>query len=398
MPVTGTNNLPAAVVRRYLREYVLHAYGNEVWAQFVDWQSMPEGNSGSSFDFPALVEMEPAIDALDEETDIVPVRFLDDQLVVTPAEYGNASVINEAARFRSRIDLRDGNARQIGQNRTRSVERIIRNAVLGGSNVVYPGTNAARTDLTGSGDQVTFAFLKELHARAATADIEPIGKDGLFMAPIHHLLVLDIQALDEYKEVQYRRPVNLQNKEIYGGFMPFIFAGFHFIPHKWGKVYQSGGTVAQAATTLAAAAAAGDTSIEVASASGIVAGDFVTIETLEATKAETVKVTVVASTTLTIAGSGSKASNNGLKYAHASGVAVTEGAFAAAIPVIGRNSIKGVYGENVGRLGTVVLQDSLDVLKRFVYQGWKWHGGVSVWNRYVVRAEVALSTKVPMAE
>lgn len=399
MAITRTTDLSNSVVVKYRADYLMQAYGEEVWGQFVDWTPMNEGASGSTFDFPGIAEMEPDLTELDEESDVVPTRLVDDQLVVTPKMYGRAFVVSEEARFRSRIDIREAGAKVLAQNRTRVSDRLIRNAVLGAANVYRVGGLALRTDLDASADKVTYAYLRELHALAAMSDIEPWGADNVFMAPISPLLASDIQSLTEYKEIQYRRPVNLQGKEIMGGMQPFIFAGFHFVPHKWGKVYMSGGTAAQAATDLNGAVAVGATTVIVTDATGIIVGDYITIGTLEATKAETVRVTVVATNTLTVVGSGNKASSLGLKYAHADGEAVTEGAFAAALPVIGRNSIKGIHGSNTGRYGTAMVKPgTLDILERFIYHGWKNHLGVSVWPRYVIRGEVAVGTKAPMAE
>ena len=400
MAVTRTTDLPNFVVAKYLRDYFVQAYGEEVWGQYVDWMSMAEGNSGSSFDFLGMAEMDPIATVLDEESDIVPVRLADDHLVVTPSMYGNAVVTSEEARFRARADIRAGGAKAVAQNRTRSVDRLIRNGVLGGLNVLRANDVALRTDLDAAtaAENVSYNFLQDLHTYAMACDIEPIGPDNTFIAPINELVAAEIKKLTEYKEIQYRRPVNLQGKEIMGGVMPFVFAGFHFIPHKWGKVYMSGGTVAQSATTLSADAAAGATSVVVASASGIAAGDFITLGTLEALKSETVKVTVVAGTTLTVAGAGNKASNLGLKYAHLSGEAVTEAAFVGAIPVIGRNSLHGVYAANTGRYGVPVLTEGIDILQRFIYQGWKAHFGVGLWERYIIRGEFSLTRKQIMAD
>lgn len=397
MSVTRVSDLSNIAVVKYMSDFLIQAFGQEIWAQFVEWKSMQEGASGTSFDFPAFSEMDIDLTVLDEESDVVPVRMVDDNLVVTPAMYGRAVVTSEELRFRGRSDVRSAGAKLVSQNRVRSIDRLIRNGVLGGSNIFLLGGQSLRTDLDATSDKVTYNYLRQLHALASAMDIEPIGPENTFIAPIHPLLQADIQDLTEYKEIQYRRPVNLQGKEINAGVQPFIFAGFHFIPHKWGKIYMSGGTLAQA-TTLSADVAAGATSITVASAAGLAVSDHITLGTLEATDAETVRITVVAGTTLTVAGVGNLASNLGCRYAHSSGDAVTEAAFAAAIPVIGRNSIKGVYGANTGRMGTPVLSQNLDILQRFIYQGWKWHGGVTIWPRYVIRGEVAVGIKIPMAE
>ena len=195
----------------------------------------------------------------------------------------------------------------------------------------------------------------------------------------------------DFKNVKYRHP-----NEIFKNMPGFTFAGIRFVPHRAGKLYLSGGATAQAATTLSAAVAAGATSCTVASATGLAAGDYITLGTLEANDADQVQITVVSGTDLTIKGGGNTPGNLGCAYAHASGAAVTEAANVAAVPIIGKNSLKGVHGDDTGRYGIATLAEGLDVLQtggqgRFVYPGWYWFGGVGIWTRYLIRGECAVS-------
>ncbi len=386
MAKTQTTTLTNAVVTKYQSDYLLAAFGEGIWAQFVDWERVVEGQGGSSYDWPALTELAPALTALTEDSDVVPVILGDDNLVVTPTEYGNSVAPTQKLLFQSRINIRQGMAKLVGQNMARSVDRLIRNGVLGGSNTRFPSGCTARTDLDTTSDKISYAFLLQLHADAMGADIQP-WQGMTFVSVVHPLLLADMMQLTEFKEVQYSHP-----NEILKGLPGFTFAGFRFIPHKWGKAYLSGGTVAQAATTLASDAAAGATSIVVTLGTGLAAGNYITIGTLEGVDAEEVLITSAAATpTLTIKGSGNKPSNLGLKYAHSAGVSVLEAANAAAIPVIGQNSIKGLYGDRTGRYGQSILKEGLDLLNRFIYQSWYWYGGVGIWARYLVRGEVAVS-------
>jgi N4-gp56 family major capsid protein len=391
MAFTDVAALTNAVKTKFQTGFLVAAKGTEVWGQFVDWESITEGQGGSSFDFGAFEEMQPALEELTETSDLVPVALTDDNMTITPKEYGNSAAPTMKLRWQARTKVREDTARLIGQNRARSVDRLIRNGILAGSNVRYPGTVGVRTGLDATSDKVDLEFLLQLHTQAMVNGIEPWQGDT-FALPTHPALLVDILQLTEFKEVQYRHP-----NEIFKGLPGFTFAGFRFIPHKWGKIYLSGGTLAQA-TTLNGAVAAGATSIIVTSAAGLAVGDYITLGALEATLAEQVQITVIAGTTLTVRGGGNSPNNVGTRYAHASGEAVTEAANVCALPVIGRNSIMGVHGASVGRYGQTILKEGLDLANRFIYHTWYWYGGVGIWERHIIRGEVAVATGISGSE
>ncbi len=389
MPLNTVSVLTNAVQVAYRSGYMLAAMGEPVWGRLVQmWEEISEGRGGSAFNYAALEEMPVALTALTEDSDVVPQLVTDDSLTVTPNEYGNSAAPSRKARWQSRVNLIEGFGKLIGQNQARSVDRLIRNGILGGSNVRYPGSVAARTSLDATSDLPTYDFLLQLVADAISAGLEPYEGD-VYAAPVHPLLLRQLLLETTIKALStYREDVEL----VFKGLPGFTVAGIRFIPHKWGKVYLSGGTTAQAATTLAADAAAGATTITITLDTGLAIGDYVTIGTLEANDAEEVQITSIAATpVLSIVGGGNKPSNIGLKYAHSSGAAVTEAANVCAIPIIGRNSVRGVHGDVTGRYGMPIVKEGLDLLDRFVYQSWYWYGGIGVWNRYVIRGECAVA-------
>jgi N4-gp56 family major capsid protein len=391
MPLTTASILSNAVVTRFesiaLRAIVI----NEVWSRFVDWEPIHEGSGGSSFDRLTFGDLEPATTPLTEDSDLVPTVITDGNLTVTPAEYGNSVAPTRVARWQSRVKLRDEIAYLVGNNRARSVDRLIRNGILSGTNVRYPGTKAARTDLNATNDLVSADFLRQLWADAYSAGIEPFDGGDEFVAIIPASLAADISRLPEFREPQYRRTGEGLDKLLGGVGRQFSFMGIRFIVHRFGKLYLSGGALAQAPTTLAAPAARGATTITVSSATGLAPGDYITIGALESRLAEQVQITAVSGTTLTIVGGGGHANNIGLAYAHAAGEPVTEAANVAAIPIIGKNSVWGVYGDEWGRTGKIFVKTGLDQADRFVYHGWVWYGGVAVWNARLIRGECAVS-------
>jgi len=152
----------------------------------------------------------------------------------------------------------------------------------------------------------------------------------------------------------------------------------------------------QAATTLNGAVSKGATSVTVTDASGLAVGNYITIGTLETesvnpgSNLEQVMITAVDSATLTIRANGNN-DGFGLRFNHASGESVVEAYNVAAIPLIGKNSLIGVYGSDCGEYGVPKFRDDLDLLNRFDYYGWYWYGGVGVVQKRVVLGKCAVS-------
>ncbi len=354
-----------------------------VWSQFVDWDSIVEGQGGRSFEYVAYETMDSddAAARLPEKDDIVATALTDSAISVTPFEYGRRVSVTSLLRFQSHIKTREATAKLVGNNMTDTVEKAIRRGILGGTNVFMPNNNVVRTGLDATNDLVSFAFLSQLVSLAQSMGIEPIGQE--FVAVIHPALEPDIIGLTEVKGIGYNYP-----EPLYKGEMARL-CGIRFIRSRFGKLYLGGGTPAQSATTLNGAVAAGATTVIVTSAAGLAAGDFITIGTLETAGAEQVQILAVAANTLTIKGAGNAAANFGLKGAHANLTPVIESPNAAAICLLGANSVKGIYGANTGKYGKSVIKENIDSLNRMLSLGWYWYGGIGIVPKYVLRGEVA---------
>jgi len=385
--VTGVSNLSNAVKVKYQTDFLLAAAEKQVWGQLVDWDGVAMGQGGSSFEAVAFQPMdsEDTSAILPESDDIAATVLKDASISITPYEYGRRVALTSKVRFQSHVSVREAAAKMVGGNMVETVDKAIRRGILAGtSNIYRVGGLALRTDLDATSDKITVDFLAKLAARAFAMGLEPlVGED--FVCPIHPLLEPDILALTEVKGVGYNFP-----DIIYKGEFARL-CGIRFVRTRMGKIYLSGGTVAQSATTIDADAAAGATALSVASATGLAVGNYITVGTLEGVNAEQVQITAVSGTDLTIQGIGNAPDNWGLKFAHASGEAVTEAANVVALPIIGKNSLRGVYGSEWGKFGMSVIKEGTDTLDRLLSIGWKWYGGVGIFEKYLIRGECAIS-------
>lgn len=403
MGITKAADLTNSVGTKYEKKYYLTSADNPgVWAQFINWEPpiSPNGGNGSTIDFPVYSEQDLVEDTLTEDADVTPDTISDGNVTVSPDEYGKTFAISKKSRLQSRTNLDELMGKLVAMNRVKSVDRILRRSACGRgathpTQVYHIDGSVAMSNLTAasSTDTVTYAFLMDLAAQAYSMDIEPFENAG-FLALIHPLLAYDLKQLAEWKNIGYYQ----DKMNIYGALeKPFTLAGITFVPTNMGRVYLGSGTAVQAATTLNGAVAKGATSIVVTSATGLSVGDYITIGTLETesvnpgSNLEQVLITGVSSTTLTIRANGANDSF-GLRFSHASGESVVEAYNVAAIPLIGKNSLIGVYSSDAGQYGVPIVTDgTLDTLKRMKYYGWWWYGGVGAIQKRLMLGKVAVS-------
>lgn len=400
--VTLSSDLTNSAVTQYQKEYYRLAALPEyqpIHSQFVNWKmSIPDrGGFGGTFDWPVYGKLDPATSALTEGQDVTPVKFKDYNITLSPAEYGQVAATTNLANFKARVDVQKQMAELVSMSRVQSQDMIVRKAIYGhGSSkptqIMHIDGSSAMSSLTAYAgtDTITWAFLMNLQMQARSRGIQPL--DGTnFALIVHPLIVYDIQQLAEFKNIGYYQ----DKSNIYQGEIGMI-AGFRIIQSPQAKVFWGAGTALQSATTLSAAANAGATTVTVADATGIVAGNYITIgrvetESLEpSANLEQVYVSNVNSTTLTVQGAGD-GTNLGLRYDHASGESVVEAYNVAGLPVIGKDSLIGAHGASTGRFGIPKYKEGLDLLDRVMYAGWYWYGGVTRVERNMLLGKVALS-------
>jgi N4-gp56 family major capsid protein len=394
--------MSSSVATAYNKDYLLNLFSSRVWFDFIDWQD-PVGGSlrGSTLQQPVLEELAPAIAALSETGDADIVALDDDKVDITVYEYGNVVQVTRFLKVVAYTSIEKAAAKAVGQNQGRSIDWLIRSVACGGTLSVMPTGCVARSDLDTSNDLFDYEEATILAAQAASMGIPPFEDDS-YVAIVHPLLLKDIQNSSEWKAVgEYSDPKLIYSGrpgQIYGGarFKGEVgsLAGIRFIRHRLGRIALGEGTVAQAATTLTASPSAGDTSIEVTAATGLAAGDWITINAGGAT-AEQVLITGVDGTTLTIRGAGNKFSNFGLMYDHVhTPVAekVVEAANVAVVPILGPQSIRGRFASEVGKNGEVRISEAAKNLPgRFINHSWYWLGGFARMEKYLLRGEYAVT-------
>lgn len=416
MATTGTADRTNSIQTLLTTEMVFEAARSQTWGQFP--KIAPEGElqgarKGSTINVRFQQRLPLQTDTITEKADIIPRVVNDNVSAITIAEYGDAVQIAE---FLERVQMGDARA-EIGKNiadqHVASLDRLAgRNYYEGNSIVLRANQVSARSSLDATNDTLKASGVGMSMFSQAQAILRGAGAPGFrsdangqeqYSTVIAPSLSADVPETSGYlPALQYGGKMTLFNGELAD------VRGLRFVESVQGKIYPGAGTVAQGATTLNGATLAGATSLILTSATGIVAGDFITVGTLEdgstvttetyseaVKRLETVLVTAVDTNTVTVVGLGyasGAAQTPGMRYAHPSGEAVTEAAQVAAIPVFGPSSVMKAYAVPTGPFGEVRVSGPFDVLQRFHNVGWYFIGGwaktMGTWN---VRIEVACS-------
>jgi len=402
MTVTTTSVLSNSVATAYNKEYLEAFLNQRILFDLIDWGEPIGGNlRGSTISQPVLEEMAVASSALTEGTDVTPVALDDSAISMTIYEYGNVVQTTRFLKATAFTDTERGAAQAVGQNMAKSLDFTARTKLVGGTMVMYPGSVAARTDLDATNDKISYQFIANLVSMAASMGIPPF-EDGTYATIANPALYVDLANMSEWKAVgEYADPklLYMGKPGVLGKGGRFknergMLAGLRFIEHPYGKVWLGGGTVAQTATTVADAAAAGATSIVVTAATGLAAGDWITLGKGTATE-EQVQITAVSDTTLTVRGVGNAFGNWGCKYAHAASATVTEAPNVVGLPVFGPKSLRGRFASDPGKNGEVSVEwAATNLPKRAINHSWYWIGGFGVVDKWVVRGECATSGHV----
>jgi len=419
---TTTGTLTSSVVATHLQtEFLVAASAQERWDQFPfvpAGGAVAPGTDGTATSIQLTVyrNLDLVTSTIAEATDIEGVQLSDTSISVAMGEYGNAAQDTKRLRALGRTDIPSAFQEVIGRNAGLSQDAICRLAYIGGSLYRRPTPTDTRAQLDTTADDLGAAGYEFLYGLAA--QLRSCGAPGLnagsesagrtqgnaepgtvdYGTVVHDLVTGEFLGLNGFTPIQYIVAPEAR-QQMYNGEFGRI-AGIRVIESPLGKIYQSGGTVAQAATTVATATAVGATTVVTTSGTGFEAGSYVSIGTLdpattETSDLETCLITSLSTNTITVIGAGAE---GGARFAHAAGAAVTEATFVGAIPVFGGMSVMKAYSTLYGPKPTLIETGPFDKLGRFKNYGWLWMGGygrtIPTW---LIRGEVALNNKTIMA-
>ncbi len=417
MALVQTSDLAESVVTQYDKDFLFFADEQAVWANLLylhmrKKEGIGRAMKGKTVQIPIYTRVPALTDHLTESSDVTPISYADSSVSVTLYEEGNVMQVTRLTGIASYVDLGKIIAKALAINFSERRDKILRDAIVFNvTDTIYGGTATSRVTCDTTNDIISYAKIVEAYHRAKSRGV-PTLPDGTYFCPCNEAVMTELTALDQWKyPAFYCNPeiiVHGDFSSIEKGRLPGEIGMLYkvrFVPHPWGKLFLGAGTAAQAATTIdTGGIAAGGTTLNVVSATGIAAGDWITVGTLEASSTaypttEQMLVTAVATNALTVRGAGAEGNPSptewGAKFAHAAGVSVIEAANVAALPILGPESAVIAFAEDVGWAGEQMVHDAPTQLAgRFQNHQWYWVGGAAIVNKNCVQIECATAGRV----
>lgn len=192
--------------------------------QVADVMPTRQSMVGSSVIFNLATELASAITPLSETVDVDAVALANTQKTVTLVEYGNAMVSTAKLRGTSMVDVQPALANLLGFNAGKSMDIVIFNLLVAGTNVFYGGAVASRVTVA-AGTTITSAKIRQALANLREANVADFG--GMYNAFIHPRVSYDLRS--ETGAAAWRDPhVYSQPGEIWNGEIG-AYEGFRFI-------------------------------------------------------------------------------------------------------------------------------------------------------------------------
>jgi len=397
MAVNTTSILDDSLRAQYIEDYEVGAYYKRLYDQIA----MPVAKSkdilqrGSSVVIPFLNRMNIGTTAISETVDVTPQTLTDQTTSITPTSRGEAIQDSEQLLLQAYTNYGSQRFKVVGENMMESVDVLARDQATQGS-LVIRGAARASLDAGTAGHLLTEAKMAQASTmllNLKSPQFGPLtgfetGTGASWVAIMSPEMFYALRTGGNVVSIaQYQKANIILNEEL------GQIGRFRLVVSPWAKIFGSAGldNGSNAATTLNGAVSKGATTAIVSSATNISVGQYLTIgteETGNTHQPENERVRYVSgTTTITFVGEGE---GGGLRFDHASGVAVRNADSVHTVVYAGPQSLAKIYAVDVGEFGKVVGPKRQGLIEQWVSIGWKWWGayGVISQNR-MVRGEYA---------
>lgn len=192
--LTGTSaisNTVLGAIDQYVRAELRH---QPTFRTFVDTRPVQVDKAGSSVKLFTQSDLAVATTPLNELADPDAVALPNPTSVtLTPNEYGNMSITTIKAKTTSFADVDQLQLNAVAYNMRDTLDTLIRDVMIGGTQVTYSGTSNAATADVADGDVITAANIRTAVTKLRTN--AAVGKRGdLYVALIHPNVSADLRA------------------------------------------------------------------------------------------------------------------------------------------------------------------------------------------------------------
>lgn len=415
MTINTTTVLSDALRVQYVAEYERAADFSKLYDQYATpakGMPMSELIRGSSVQYNYLSDLPPQTSTISQLTDVTPLTFKDASASITPTSRGAAIQNAEIALIQAYTNYSQPQAEyyyKIGKQMRESVDLLAQAAACQGGNVLRLAARAS-LDAGTTGHRLIDSVFARLQDRYTSLKVPGwVSPSGEMAAPVYAATMpgaafYDLRTSGQIDDVgNYQQAGIVLNFEL-GALGPFRFVVSPWAKSFWGAGADNGSSVA---TTLNGATNALAKTIIVASGTNVAAGMELAIGTEETgnTFYETnervwVNDDYVSGTTVNVIGEGD---NGGMRFDHASGVAVRNADHVHTVVAGSPQSLACLYAEkglndmgemaeSMGREGVLVGPKAQGFLNQFNSLGWKYYGGYAIINQaHILRTEVSSS-------
>lgn len=192
--ITGTTEIDELVKAAYDQYVRLALRSIPVMRTVADVRPVQQAMPGSSVVFSIYSDLAVATSTLGEESDVSSVALGDPaQVTVTLYEYGNVVTRSNGLAKLSFAAVDEGIANIIAYNAADSIDTVVANVLIGGTNVIYGGSTATSTNTITSAAVIALADIREAVTKLRAANSIPRMGD-LYTAFLHPRQSHDLQA------------------------------------------------------------------------------------------------------------------------------------------------------------------------------------------------------------
>lgn len=189
--LSTTSTLSSQVLTAYDRVARFALRSDPVFAAMARVKPGNVTSPGNPVSFEFWSDLSLATTALTETVDVDAVGLSDSQVTVTPAEYGNAILVTLRLRTDTMVIGFDADAANIvSENMVKTIDRLARTALDGGTNVDYV-TAASEAAITAS-NIITANEVRQKHAELRAANARP-WSGSYYGAVIHPHVAYDLK-------------------------------------------------------------------------------------------------------------------------------------------------------------------------------------------------------------
>ena len=396
MAIETVSTLSNSIRAQYIENYLEAAEAVRLYDQIASpvGKDMASIKKGSSVNVPFLADMDIGTAAIPEDTDIAPQVLEDALSSITPTSRGEALQASEKLLIQAYTDYGQQMYKKVGKNMMESIDLLAQAQATQGS-LVQRAVARASLDACTSTHRATDAEFSKAQSMLLSMKVPGFTFEGgeSWAAIMHPYVFHDIRDGGNVDAIGTYQDMGIHMNYELGKIGPF-----RLVVSPWAKIFGAAGVdnATNIATTLASAGTALDKTITVASGTSIAQGMWLTIGTEETANThypnnERVQVASVDGATITIVGEGP---NGGLRFDHASGVAVRNADSVFTIVFGGPQSLAKLYATEVGEYGQVVGPKRTGLLDQFVSLGWKFYGGYGrIAENRLLRGEYAVSAE-----